>query len=114
MRLNKFVREVDASHAAGRDAPSQSQATEVAPRGTSKEWNICGVVVHARPEKRQQVAAELGAKPGVEIHHATDDGRFIVTIEDVPEQWAGATLTSFYDVDGVISAALVYHQREIN
>ena len=103
MRLNKFVREVDANH-----------DEAVLADGPKGEWNVCGVLVHARPTMLAQVKQALAAKPGVEIHHAEEDGRMIVTIEDVPEQWAGATLTSFYDVDGVINASLVFHQREFN
>ncbi len=83
-----------------------------AAQGGVAENNICGVLVHARPEQAGAVRAALAAMPGVEIHHAEPDGRMVVTIEDAPGRWAGATLTSFQDVPGLVSAILVYHHSE--
>jgi len=71
--------------------------------------NVCGVLVHVKPTRRDAVLAALAAKPGVEIHHATDDGRLIVTVEDAGGIWAGSTITSFSDIEGVLNVALVYH-----
>ena len=96
MRLGRFV--------------TTEQASAAAPR----DWNVCGVLVHVRPERRTQVGQALAALPGVEIHESGSRGPLIATIEDVQDDtgqhWAGATLTRFYDVPGVIMAALVYHQ----
>lgn len=84
------------------------------PAAASRDWNVCGVLVHVRPERRTQVGQALAALPGVEIHDSDLCGPLIATIEDVADDagqhWAGATLTRFYDVPGVITAALVYHQ----
>ncbi|RAU22227.1 hypothetical protein CU669_08850 [Paramagnetospirillum kuznetsovii] len=71
--------------------------------------NICGVLVHVKPDIRHQVNEVLAAKPGVEIHTMTDDGRLVITVEDAEGAWAGSTITSFHDVPGVLSVALVYH-----
>lgn len=71
--------------------------------------NICGVLVHVRPAERHRVKAELESRPGVEVHTMTDDGKLVVVVEDAAGQWAGATITSFHDIDGVLSVALVYH-----
>ncbi|CAA7616603.1 conserved hypothetical protein [Candidatus Terasakiella magnetica] len=71
--------------------------------------NICGVLVHAKPERRYDVHDALTRMPGVEVHTMTDDGRLIVTVEDADGNWAGSTITSFNDVQGVLSVALVYH-----
>lgn len=80
----------------------------------SRDWNVCGVLVHVRPDRRARVGAALAALPGVEIHTSDPYGPLIATIEDTEDaagqHWAGATLTRFYDVPGVITAALVYHQ----
>ncbi|MGE4281984.1 MAG: chaperone NapD [Magnetospirillum sp.] len=78
-----------------------------APRHTVE--NICGVLVHVVPARRHQVKAALEAKPGVEIHTMTDDGKMVVIVEDAAGEWAGSIITSFHDVDGVLSVALVYH-----
>ncbi|HSV28048.1 MAG TPA: chaperone NapD [Candidatus Omnitrophota bacterium] len=71
--------------------------------------NVCGVLVHARPAELDHVRVGLGELPGVEIHQVTDDGRLIVTVEDAEGQWAGATISRFNDIRGVLSVALVYH-----
>lgn len=71
--------------------------------------NICGVLVHAKPERRHEVRAALDLIPGVEVHTATDDGRMIVTVEDAAGIWAGATITSLNDIQGVVNVSLVYH-----
>ncbi|MEW5728750.1 MAG: chaperone NapD [Pseudomonadota bacterium] len=71
--------------------------------------NVCGVLVHARPEQRDAVRLALESLPGVEVHVATEDGRLVVTVEDADGQWAGATISRFNDISGVLSVALVYH-----
>ena len=52
--------------------------------------NICGVLVHVKPERRYEVRATLAAISGVEVHTLTDDGRMVVTVEDAGGVWAGA------------------------
>ena len=72
--------------------------------------NLCSVIVHARPEKIGQVETNLIQLPGVEIHgRAEDEGKLIVTVEDAEQVTAADTMMSFNDIDGVISAILVYH-----
>lgn len=86
-------------------------------RSHTQIQNLCGVLVHAWPESRHQVAQALAALPGVEVHRVADDGRLIVTVEDAPGDgpngtWAGATIDRFNSVQGVLSVALVYHHFE--
>ncbi|MGE5546337.1 MAG: chaperone NapD [Solirubrobacterales bacterium] len=71
--------------------------------------NLCGVLVHVRPDDREQIRAKLEELPGVEVHLATDDGRMVVTVEDAEGQWAGATISRFNEIKGVLNVALVYH-----
>lgn len=78
-------------------------------RPPSAVENVCGVLVHVRPDLADAVRLALAALPGVEIHAATGDGRLIVTVEDAEGQWAGATISRFNDIAGVLSVALVYH-----
>jgi nitrate reductase NapD len=47
--------------------------------------------------------------PGVEVHAATSDGRMIVTTEDWDETTAADKVFAIDRLDGVLSAALVYH-----
>lgn len=73
--------------------------------------NIAGVVIHARPEKLAGVEAQLLELPGVEVHATADDGRMVVTVED-EESRLGDTVMAFHNVDGVLSASLIYHHFE--
>jgi nitrate reductase NapD len=90
MRLNSFVAKENA-------------------RPRAEVENLCGVVVWARPDSRWQVRDALATLPGVEVHAVTDEGKMVVTVEDAAGRWAGATITSFNDIEGVLNVALVYH-----
>ena len=47
--------------------------------------NIVSLVLRIRPESRQETEAALKALPGVESHRMSDDGRLIVTVEDMKQ-----------------------------
>ena len=72
------------------------------------EFNICGVLVHANQQSIHQVEACLKGMQGVEVHTITDDGRLVVTVESEDRKYVADTITGFYNVDGVLSAAMVY------
>jgi nitrate reductase NapD len=74
--------------------------------------NIAGVLVHAYPGKTESVKAELQALEGVELHHVTDDGRFIVTVEDAGDTLCDDTIVALEKLPGIASAALTYHYSE--
>ncbi len=78
------------------------------------EFNICGVVVHTRPELLDGVQSALTEMPGVEVHGRSDDGRLVVTVEDSPEHSCADTLGALHRVAGVVSASLVYQHGESN
>ncbi len=70
--------------------------------------NISSVILRARPEKLGGVRSDLAAMPGVEIHADGNDGRLVLTIED-GEGYAPADIfLKLHQLDGVISASLVY------
>ncbi|WP_029008602.1 chaperone NapD [Azospirillum halopraeferens] len=92
MRVNRFVREEAARP----------------PRG----HNICGVLVHADPARLDAACGRLTALPGVEIHQSAADGRLVLTIEDAEGAPAALTLKTLTEIEGVASAALVYHHCE--
>ncbi len=73
--------------------------------------NISGVLVHVRANLLDNVRDELASLPGVETHTVTDDGRIIITIEE-PDDTVGAAFLALQDMQGVLSAALVYQQSE--
>jgi nitrate reductase NapD len=74
--------------------------------------NLASLVVHTRPDDRDQIADQLLALPGVEIHAATDDGRLVVTVEDDVSQVAADTLTAIHETKGVISAAITFQYSD--
>lgn len=90
MRVGRFIR-------------SEAEAVKAGP------INICGVLVHAHPDKFDAVRQFLLELPGVEIHQQSPDGRLVVTVEDTPDSWAGETIKYIQETPGVLVASLVYH-----
>lgn len=74
--------------------------------------NLAGVVVHAKPENIALVQSQLETIDGVEVHGAGEDGRMVVTVEEDNDRAAADKIMQFQDLDGVISAAMVYHHFE--
>ena len=94
------------------DAPSRRQVLTgrlVAP--TAPEAHVSSLVVHVRPERAQAVRSTLAGIPGVEIH-AEAAGKIIVTLETDTEADIVTRLNEISLLDGVMSAALVYHHFE--
>lgn len=73
---------------------------------------VNGLLIHANPAKTRDVGQRLSALPGVEIHQATEDSRFIVTVEDVAGSDPGDTVLEIHRMEGVLAAALVFHHSE--
>ena len=74
--------------------------------------NISGIVVHAVPQKIEEVRTQLESIPGVEIHNAAEQGKMVVTIEKVNDQETADTFEHISRLPGVLSAAMVYHHFE--
>ncbi len=74
--------------------------------------NIAGILVHAAPGRVDAVRTRLTEMPGVEVHATTDEGRLVVTLEEDDDDHAAERVLSFHRIEGVLSAALVYHYFE--
>ncbi len=74
--------------------------------------NISSVIVHAKPAELSSVRGHLEQIPGVEVHAATDDGKFVITIETETDGETASTFDRINVMDGVMSAAMVFHQFE--
>jgi len=74
--------------------------------------NVCGVLVHVRPDRVADVALAMRTIPGSELHGQAADGRLIVTVEDTAATRAFDSLTSIHRLPGVVAASLVYHNFE--
>jgi nitrate reductase NapD len=68
--------------------------------------------VRARPQRCAEVRAKLAEIPGVAIHAAQDDGRMVVTVEDVPGVAAIDALRALQALDGVMDASLIYQYSD--
>lgn len=71
--------------------------------------NIAGVLVHANGKRIDEVRTRLISLPGVEVHAVTPEGKMVVTVEEDDEQMSGDTVMRIHDIEGVLSAALIYH-----
>ena len=78
----------------------------------SEAINICGVLVHARPDKLDSVETSLKAFDGLEVHEITDDGRLIITLDHSDRHQMMDTINQLNSVEGVLSAAMVYQHSE--
>lgn len=72
------------------------------------EYHVCGVVIHARHEKQQQIEQQLQQQPGVEVHASSGQGKLVVTVESEAGQQVADTIDQFKDIDGVLSASMIY------
>jgi nitrate reductase NapD len=75
------------------------------------EYNVCGVLVLARPGGGAAVRARLLDIPGIDVH-AVERDRLVLTVEDTAERRCIDTLSDLNHVDGVLSAAIVYQHTE--
>jgi len=74
--------------------------------------NISGVLVHAVPARFEEVKRQLLALPDVEIPLDNPDGRIVVIIDEKSDVPSGESLMKIQDIDGVLSASLVYQHIE--
>ncbi len=92
--------------------PAARRAIPIQPLPADAEWHIAGIVVHALPARLPQVRAAIDAIAGAEIHAASDSGKLVVTLEAPSSRAIAAHLTLLHQLDGVLSAALVYQHNE--
>lgn len=76
------------------------------------EFNLCGVLVHAKNNLANKVQNQLDGLPGVEVHVVTEDNRLIVTVEDTEHHKCADTVSDLHNISGVLSAAVVYQHTD--
>lgn len=74
--------------------------------------NISSAIIHVLPGNVAIVQAGLATLAGVEVHGISPEGKMIVTIETEDEGSNADTYQRIGQLDGVMSAAMVYHQTE--
>jgi nitrate reductase NapD len=71
--------------------------------------NISSIVVQTHPHNAAVLQGRLADLPGVDIHGANEDGRIVITIEDTPNNGPAKTLMDVQNMQGVLSASLIYN-----
>lgn len=74
--------------------------------------NICGCLVHVAPNAADTARDAMARVNGVEIHAVSEDGRFVVVVEDTEDRLASETIMDLHQIPGVISLTLTYHHFE--
>ena len=76
--------------------------------------NVVSLVLRILPATRGETEEALHALPGVECHNMSEDGRLIVTVEDVPEATMSFsdTLIAIHRIPQVLAATLAYEHTE--
>ena len=74
----------------------------------NENWYVCSIVVQARPEKLEQVKAEILAIPTAEIHGENpEEGTWVVTLECNRQLALGVLMDEIKDISGVIVVSLI-------
>lgn len=76
----------------------------------SQEFHVSSLVVLTQPTLRHQLAEEIAALDGAEIHAVTDEGKLVVTLEGASQRPIMAAIDAISAMPGVLSASLIYHQ----
>lgn len=74
--------------------------------------NISSVIVIPHPDRVEGVSAMLADLPGVEVALVSPEGKVIVTIETDGDAETVRAYEIISQLDGVMSASMVYHQQE--
>ncbi|MBA3032056.1 MAG: chaperone NapD [Gammaproteobacteria bacterium] len=76
--------------------------------------NISSVIVIPHPDQIEPVQRLLREVEGVEVHAVSPEGKIVVTLEAEDDRATSHIFNFVSHMDGVLSAAMVYHQNEPN
>lgn len=74
--------------------------------------HISSLVVRARPERVEAVAAQIARLSLAEVALADASGKIVVTLETRDEHEIVAAMTAMHTMSGVVDVALVYHHTD--
>ncbi|MFA9489026.1 MULTISPECIES: chaperone NapD [unclassified Mannheimia] len=73
-----------------------------------ESWYVCSLVVQAKPEKLEEVKAEILNIPYTEIHgEKPEEGKLVVTIESNVHLALSDRIDQVRDIKGVIVVSLI-------
>lgn len=75
--------------------------------------SIASLVLRIHPETRAEAESALLELPGVECHGMSEDGKLIVTVEDVEGSAMSDTLIAVHRVPQVLAATLAYEHSDV-
>ena len=73
--------------------------------------HIASLIAHVRPEKMPALKTWLADFPNIEIHAENFQGKVVLVTESDDEQEIVRILDELRAQDGVLNAALVYHEQ---
>lgn len=73
---------------------------------------VSGVVVSCQQDMSDQIATELSAVDGVEVHGILPDGQIVAVVEAGTVNDEVAIVSRLHDVNGVVSVRMAYHNFE--
>ena len=76
----------------------------------AKATHITSLIVNTHPETWHLVVDQVKQLPSAEIHSGDSNAKFIVLLETDNEQQILDAINQIQAMNGVISAAMVYHQ----
>ncbi len=74
--------------------------------------SISSIVSHCHPDNILGLTERLSVMEGIEVHTITDEGRFVVTLDQPDDRKAADTFSQLQDLDGVLNISLVYNYFE--
>lgn len=74
--------------------------------------NLSSLVVIPHPQRVASLVSALEAINGVEVAAVSPEGRIIATIETADDRDTISTYELISQMDGLLSASMVYHQTE--
>ncbi|MDX1401121.1 MAG: chaperone NapD [Kiloniellales bacterium] len=77
---------------------------------SSTEIHIASLLVQGFPESLPAISRKIEALAGAEVHSSHPTGKLIVTLETENESEILKGLNVIQSFDGVLSAALIYHE----
>ncbi|MEO5345931.1 MAG: chaperone NapD [Magnetococcus sp. YQC-9] len=73
---------------------------------------LASAVILVQPERLQAVAADISALPGAAIHATSAQGKMVITLEDRSTEILVQQFDLIRNLDGVLSADLIYQHSE--
>jgi len=73
--------------------------------------DIVGVLVRSKPPQLDAVKTALRTIAGLHIHAETPEGQLVITVDE-SNGYLGDTITQINNIEGVLSAAMVYQYSE--